>query len=235
MIRELFSWERFVICFPKIVPALSVTFQIVFVVIVIATALGIAVALIQIRKIPILYQISKVYVSFFRGTSMLVQLLLIYYGLPVIIDQILGTDINQTWGKMIFVYIAFGLNEGAFLSAIFYGAITSVPVGQMEAGYSAGLTRLQTYRRIILPQAVRIALPSFGADLIGSFQGTALVYYIGVVDVLGKARMVGANMKHYLEPYLVVAILFVIISLVIRGCFAWISSRLDYGKSRAAG
>lgn len=233
MINDLFSWERFFWCFPRIVPALSVTFKIVFVVMLIGTVWGVLVALIQIRKIPVLYQISKVYVSFFRGTSMLVQLLLIYYGLPLVVDHFFGADINQTWDKLIFVYITFVLNEGAFLSAVFYGAITSVPVGQMEAGHSVGLTRWQTYRRIILPQAIRAALPPFGSDFIGLFQSTALVYYIGVVDVMGKARQVGANQKHYLEAYLVVVVLFVVFSILIRVAFAWLNKHLDYGKGRA--
>lgn len=232
MIKDLFSWERFWTNFPRILPALSVTFQIVIVVILLGTLWGLLVALIQIRKVPVLYQISKIYVSFFRGTSMLVQLLLIYYGAPRLIDTFFGTNINQTWSKMVFVYIAFVLNEGAFLSAIFYGAITAVNVGQMEAGYSVGLTKGQTYYRIILPQAVRGALPPFGSEFIGLFQSTALVYYIGVTDVLSKAKAVGAGLGHYLEAYLVVAVIFVIISALIRAVFAFLNRHLDYGSAR---
>lgn len=230
MIKDLFSWERFFSNFPKILPALSVTFRIVIVVIILATIWGLCVALIQVRKVPVLYQISKVYVSFFRGTSMLVQLLLIYYGAPRLFDILFGTNINQTWNKMTFVYIAFVLNEGAFLSALFYGAITSVSVGQMEAGLSVGLTKPQTFLRIILPQAVRGALPPFGSEFIGLFQSTALVYYIGVTDVLSKAKAVGAGLGHYLEAYLVVAVIFVVISALIRAVFARMNHHLDYGR-----
>lgn len=232
MIKNLFSWDRFFTSFPKILPALGVTFNIVLVSAVLATILGLLVALIQVRKIPVLYQISRVYVSFFRGTSLLVQLLLIYYGFPQIIDNALGTSINQTWSPLIFVYITFALNEGAFLSAIFYGAITSVPVGQLEAGYSVGLSKSQTYRRIILPQAIRSALPPFGSNFIGLFQSTALVYYIGVVDVMGKAKAVGVKAGHYLEAYLVVAVIFVVICAVMRAILAYMNNRLSYGRTR---
>lgn len=232
MINDFFSWERFFSNIPRILPSLSVTFQIVLVVVTAGTIWGLFTALVQIRRIPVLYQISRVYVSFFRGTSMLVQLLLIYYGMPRLVDSIFGTNINQTWGKMIFVYIAFGLNEGAFLSAIFYGAITSVNVGQLEAGYSVGLTKWQTYRRIILPQAIRGALPPFGSQFIGLFQSTSLVYYIGVTDVLSKAKAVGANQGHYLEAYLIVAVIFVVVSALIRALFACLNRHLDYGSAR---
>lgn len=230
MINDLFNWERFFSNIPRILPALAVTFKIVFVVIIIGTLWGLLVALIQLKRVPVLYQISKVYVSFFRGTSMLVQLLLIYYGLPRLLDNLLGTNINQTWGKLIFVYITFVLNEGAFLSAIFYGAITSVNAGQFEAGYSVGLTHFQTFRRIILPQAIRGALPPFGSEFIGLFQSTSLVYYIGVTDVLSKARAVGAGLGHYLEAYLVVAVLFVVISALIRAVFSYLNRHLDYNN-----
>lgn len=232
MVKNLFSWERFFSSFPKILPALGTTFHIVLVSAFFATILGLLAALIQIRKVPVLHQISKVYASFFRGTSLLVQLLLIYYGLPRIIDSVLGTSINQTWGPLIFVYITFSLNEGAFLSAIFYGAITSVSAGQLEAGYSVGLTKSQAYRRIVIPQAIRAALPPYGSDFIGMFQSTALVYYIGVVDVMGKAKAVGAKLGHYLEAYLVVAVIFVEICALMRALLAYLNHHLDYGKTR---
>jgi L-cystine transport system permease protein len=232
MINNLFSWERFFSEIPKILPALGTTFRIVLVSALFATVIGVIIALIQIQKIPVLHQISKVYVSFFRGTSLLVQLLLIYYGIPQIIDALLGTSINQTWGPIIFVYITFACNEGAFLSAIFYGAITSVPVGQLEAGYSVGLTKAQIYRRIIIPQAIRSALPPFGTDLIGLFQSTALVYYIGVVDLMGRAKAVGSKAGHYLEAYLIVAVVYVVLCAIMRLVFAYFNRHLDYGKNR---
>lgn len=229
---DFFSWDRFFTAFPKILPSMGVTLNIVAVVTVIGTVWGILLAMVQIRKIPVLCPLSKIYVSFFRGTSMLVQLLLIYYGLPKLVDSIFGTDLNQSLGKIFFVYITFILNEGAFLSAVFYGAITSVNVGQLEAGYSVGMTKNQVYRRIILPQAVRTALPPFGSDLVALFQSTTLVYYIGVTDVLGRARALGAARKHYLEAYLAVAVIFVIVSGIIRLAFARLNESLNYGRDR---
>ena len=105
-------------------------------------------------------------------------------------------------------------------------------MGQLEAGYSVGMTKNQVYRRIILPQAVRTALPPFGSDLVALFQSTTLVYYIGVTDVLGRARALGAARKHYLEAYLAVAVIFVIVSGIIRLAFARLNESLNYGRDR---
>lgn len=162
---------------------------------------------------------------------MLVQLMLVYYGLPVLIDSAFGTNINREWGAIIFAYITFILNQGAFLSAIFYSAITSIPYGQTEAGLSVGLTEIQAFKRIILPQMVRVALPPFGSDLVGLFQNSSLVFLIGVTDIMGRAKTIGTATKHVLEAYVFVAIIYIIISLIIRGVFRHLNKRLEFGRS----
>lgn len=228
---ELFKWERFFENIPKIVPYLSVTFAIVMVATILGVLLGIVIAFINMKKIPVLHQFFKVYVSFMRGTPMLVQLMLVLYGLPILIDSAFGTNINREWGAIIFAYITFTLNQGAFLSAIFYSAITSIPYGQTEAGLSVGLTEIQTFRRIILPQMVRVALPPFGSDLVGLFQNSSLVFLVGVTDIMGRAKTIGTATKHVLEAYVFVAIIYIVISLIIRGVFRYLNYKLDFGKS----
>lgn len=226
----LFSVGRFFENITKIVPYLSVTFAIVFFSTAFGTILGIIIAFINMKKIPVLHQFFKLYISFMRGTPMLVQLMLIYYGLPVLIDGIFGTTINRDWGAIIFAYITFSLNQGAFLSAIFYGAITSIPYGQTEAGLSVGLNEVQTFRRILFPQMIRIVLPSFGTDLVGLFQNSSLVFLVGVIDIMGRAKSIGAATKHVLEAYLFVTIIYIIISITIRGLFGYLNKKLDYGR-----
>lgn len=227
---DLFSGDRFLENIPKIVPYLSVTFAIVIFATVLGVILGIFIAFINMKKLPVLHQFFKVYVSFMRGTPMLVQLMLVYYGLPVLIDSTFGTTINREWGAITFAYITFILNQGAFLSAIFYSAITSIPYGQTEAGLSVGLTEIQTFKQIILPQMVRVALPPFGSDLVGLFQNSSLVFLIGVTDIMGRAKTIGSATKHVLEAYIFVAIVYIIISLIIRGLFRYFNEKLDYGK-----
>lgn len=229
---ELFSWNRFFENIPKIVPYLTVTFSVVIYATVFGVLLGVLIALIRIKKVPLVNQIFSVYVSFMRGTPMLVQLMLIYFGLPSFIDSVFGTNINREWNKVIFAYITFILNQGAFLSAIFYSAISAIPIGQLEAGYSVGLTGFQSFRRILLPQAVRIALPPFGSDLVGLFQNSSLVFLIGVTDIMGRAKTIGTATKHVIEAYAFVAVIYIVISLLIRFLFTLTNRRLDYGRSR---
>ncbi|MBE7719172.1 MAG: amino acid ABC transporter permease [Lacrimispora celerecrescens] len=227
---KLFGWERFFENIPKILPYLSVTFLIVIYATVLGVLLAVFIVLTELKRIPVLYPFFKVYVSFMRGTPMLVQLMLIYYGIPALIDPVLGTNINRGWSAVTFAYITFILNQGAFLSAIFYGAITSVPYGQTEAGLSVGLTELQTFRRILLPQMVRIALPPFGSDLVGLFQNSSLVFLIGVTDIMGRAKSIGAATKHVLEAYVFVVIIYIVISLTIRLLFYYLNTKLEYGR-----
>lgn len=226
---KLFAWDRFYENIPKILPYLSVTFSIVVYATVFGVLLGMVIVLVQIKKIPGLSQLVKVYVSFMRGTPMLVQLMLVYYGIPALLDPILGTRINREWGAVNFAYVTFILNQGAFLSAIF-SAITSIPYGQTEAGLSAGLTEFQTFYRIVLPQMVKTALPPFGSDLVGLFQNSSLVFLIGVTDIMGRAKTIGTATKHVLEAYVFVVIIYIVISLSVRLLFFRLNNKMKYGK-----
>ncbi len=159
---------------------------------------------------------------------MLVQLMLIYYGLPLLINSIFKVNVGRSWSALIFTYITFLLNQGAFLSSIIYSSLASVPIGQTEASYSVGLTTFQSFQRIVVPQAIRIALPAFGSDLVGVFHNASLVFSIGVIDIMGRAKTISAATGHALEAYLIVSIVFVIISLLLRGSFAYLNKKLDY-------
>ena len=107
---------------------------------------------------------------------------------------------------------------------MFRGATEAIPIEQTEAAISVGLTRFQTFRRIIFPQMLRIVLPAFGNDFVGLFQGTSLVYLLGVMDVMGRARTVGTSSGHFLEPYLAALVLYVVISIILTFLF-WLLDR----------
>ncbi|MCD8159490.1 MAG: amino acid ABC transporter permease [Clostridiales bacterium] len=230
MSGSLFSWDRFFSSVPQILPYLAVTFKIVTAATIAGVLLGILVALVRIYKTPVLYQICTVYISFMRGTPMLVQMFLILYGLPFFLGPIFGSNIGRTWDKIYFAYITFILNQGAFLSSIFYSAIKSVPIGQTESGLSVGLTGFQNFTRIVLPQAVKTALPPFGTDFVGLFQNVSLVSTIGVIDIMGRATSIGSATNHALEAYLFVALIYIIISLFMRYVFAKTDVKLSFGK-----
>lgn len=227
---DLFSFERFLHNIPILLPYLIENLKVLFYATLFGVLLGLLVTAVRIKKIPVLHQIITVYISFMRGTPMLVQLMIVYYGLPLAIDPIFGTNIGRNWEPSIFAYTTFVLNQGAFLSSIFLSAIQAIPKGQSEAAYSVGLTGIQSFYRIVAPQAVRIALPPFGTDFIGVLHNASLVYVIGVVDLVGRAKAIGSATGHILEAYLIVALIFVACSLGVRILFEILSKKLDYGN-----
>ena len=217
-----FQWERLETAFHQILPCLSVTVQIVLWATVIGGVLGILLSQILIRRIPVLRQIARIFISFIRDTPLLVQMMLCYYGFPVILGLI-GIDASR-WDRLVFAFLAYGLNQAGFLAEMFRGATEAIPIEQTEAAISVGLTRFQTFRRIIFPQMLRIVLPAFGNDFVGLFQGTSLVYLLGVMDVMGRARTVGTSSGHFLEPYLAALVLYVVISIILTFLF-WLLDR----------
>jgi L-cystine transport system permease protein len=173
--------------------------------------------LFRIYKTPLLNQIAAVYISFIRGTPILVQMFIVYYGLPEVL-LIIGVNINR-WDKMIFVILTYGLNMAAFMAEIIRAAITSVPIGQTEAAYSVGMTRIQTFLRIIAPQALLAALPSLGINMVGLLQDSSIAFSLGIIDVMGKAKVIGASTYHTLEGYTGAAVIFLVLCILLeKGC-----------------
>ncbi len=227
---EFFSWQRVVLNFPILIKKLPVTFEIVAVAFSLGFILALLIATARIKKIPILNQILTVFISFERGTPLLVQMLVVYYALPLVLQAFFGID-TRRWDKIIFVDLALILNQGVFLGEVFRGAITSIPKGQKEAAIACGMTDFSAFTKIVLPQAVRVALPATGLNLIGLFQETSLVFMIGVMDIIGRASALGATSGHSLESYLIIAVLFLSINFVLTGIMTKISKNLSYGSN----
>ena len=226
--EDLFSIQRFLADIPRLIPYFTVTLKIVAWAAISGSVLGIIIMLLRVWQIRGIQMFLRGYVSFMRGTPMLVQLLIAFYGLPGLLRAI-GIPAAR-WDKLVFVCIAFSLNEGAFISEIFRSAILSIPVGQLEAAYSIGLTRPQAFYHVLMPQSLRIALPALGSDFIGLFQGSSLAFLLGVVDIMGRAKSLGAASHHALEGYVFVALLFMAVSLLLRSIFFYLDKRLLYGR-----
>ena len=229
---KYFDWNRFVKVIPQILPYFQITLKMVVVVVVIATLLAIFLAVLRINKIPVIHQILGFYISYMRDTPLLCQLFVIYYGLPVLIRMWFGININR-WNAIYFAEIALILNEAAFMGETFRGAIESVPKVQREAGFSIGLSRGRVFTRIVLPQAIRVIIPSYGNSVAGMFQATSLCYQIGVLDLMGRASSLGSATSHLFEPYFVVAIIYIIVSLIIKLIFDLIEKKMNYGIAYA--
>ena len=222
---DYFSWERMGSAAKQILPCLWVTVKVVFIADLAGIILGLFISEVRMKRAPVLYQIATVFISFLRGTPLIVQLMHSYYFIP----RLLGVfGINAVrWPKLVFAYIAYGLNQTAFVGEMFRSSIEAIPPGQIEAARSLGFKGLQTYRHVIIPQMIRIVLPAFGNDFVGLFQGTSLVYLLGIMDVLGRAKAVGTFSGHYLEPYLIALIIYVIISLVLNFGFSRLEKHLE--------
>lgn len=225
--NEFFSWQRVWENFPRLVVKLPITFEIVVIAFCVGIVLGILISFAEIKKTPVLHQVLQVFISFERGTPLLVQMLVMYYGLPLVLQSVFGLD-TRGWEKLTFVIITYTLNQAAFTSQLFRGAILSIPKGQKEAALACGLTQVQSFVRIVLPQAVRIAVPGVGLELIGLFQDTSLVCMVGVVDILGRAQALGSLTRHTFESYLIVAFVFVVISLLLAGLNKLIDKKLSF-------
>lgn len=222
---DIFSIERFVKCFPKILEKFPITLIIVAASIFFGVIIGLGMAIARIRKVIIINGLSRILISYVRGTPVIVQLFVVYYGIPVFINAIFHIDINS-WNKMIFVLITYSLNQGGFIAEHFRAAIQAVDTGQTEAGYSVGLNEKQTFFRIIAPQAFVIALPGLSTLVIGLFHGTALAYMVGIMDMMGKVRSISAITYHSLEGYVSVTIIFTVVSILLEQAFKLLSSRL---------
>lgn len=210
--------------FPKILAHLNVTLLIVAFSLIIGFLLGILLAIFRLYKVPVLNQVSIFYISFIRGTPIIVQMFIVFYGLPLLLGKI-GIDINR-WDKLYFVIVTYGLNSAAFLAEIFRSSIGSVPIGQTEAAYSVGLTTFSTITRIVAPQAVITALPSLGTTIIGLLQDTSIAFTLGIIDVMGEVQAIAANTRRTIEGYVDAAIIFLILAVILERSFAALEKSL---------
>lgn len=181
---------------------------------VLGLALGLAIALLRLSPFRVLRAVAGFYVSFIRGTPLLVQLFLIYYGLAQFgwrIDPIPAALIGLT------------LNVGGYASETLRGAIASIERGQWEAAYSIGMTSSQAMRRVILPQAARVALPPLGNTFISLIKDTSLAATIQVPELFRQAQLITARTYEVFTMYLTAAALYWIMSSVL----AWLQHRAE--------
>ncbi len=188
---------------PALLKATPVTLGFALAAMLLGLPLGFLVALSRLSRFGALRRVSGVFVSFIRGTPLLVQIFMVYYGLPS-----LGLTLSPIAGGV----IALTLNAAAYLSETIRAAILSIGRGQREAGTSLGLTDSQVMRLIVLPQAARVALPSLSNTLIGLVKDTSLVSVITVVELLRSAQLEIARTFEPFGPYLAAALIYWVIS-----------------------
>ena len=179
---------------------------------VIGIVIGTLIATVRVvpkyKTLPrVLNGICSVYVSFFRGTPMVAQLLLFYYVmLPLMGINMSGVKVSV---------IVFGLNSGAYISEIMRSGIQSVDGGQMEAGRAVGLSFATTMMKIVIPQAVKNILPTLGNEFIALIKETSVVSFVGAADLYVAFNYIGSNSYEFMVPYLVMAAIYIVLVLVI--------------------
>ncbi|MDR3115576.1 MAG: amino acid ABC transporter permease [Treponema sp.] len=227
---KLFDFKLVFTQIPRVIPYLPITMEIALISFAGSLLIGFVVAIVKIKQIRIIAPLVGFYVSFTRGTPVLVQLYLTYYGIPMFlegINQVYGTAFNTNGiAPILFALVALAFNEGAYASESIRAAIESVDKGQMEAALSIGMTTFQALRRIILPEALVVALPSLGNSFIGLIKGTSLVFVTAVVEMTAAGKLMASRNFRYFEMYITLAIVYWMITSIVSRLLHWGEKRL---------
>lgn len=189
-----------------LLPGLTMTIPLTAIAFTLALGIAVVVALVQYANIKVLKQLARIYIWIFRGTPLLVQLFVIFYGLPgvgILIDPFPAA------------VIVFSLNEGAYCAETIRAALESVPIGQLEAGYCVGMSYMQIMRRILLPQAMRTAFPPLSNSLIAMVKDTSLAANITVTEMFMVTQRIVARTYEPLVLYIEVGFIYLLFSTVL--------------------
>ena len=212
------KWDQFVDVFiaqgayEKVLEGLKNTLIIAIAGLIIGIIVGILIATVRVvpkyKRLPrVLNGICSFYVGLFRGTPMVVQLLVCFYVLlPILGIKMSGVEVSV---------LVFGLNSGAYISEIMRGGIMSVDGGQMEAGRAMGLSFATTMRMIVIPQAIKNIIPTLGNEFIALIKETSVVSFVGASDLYVAFNYIGSNSYEFMVPYLVMAVIYIAIVMLI--------------------
>ena len=213
----------------KIMQAFPTTLEILLLSLLFSLLLGALVTVGSLSKNKTAQSVSKGYISFMRGIPTLVMIFLLYLGMPKVIPAM------GAWNKKVFLIATLSFTVSANMAEMMRSSYLAVNKGQKEAAYSVGMKSFTAFRRIIFPQALGIAIPTLGNNIILLFKETSLAFTIGVVDILGKARAIsganyGANM---LEVYLGTAIIFWVVCVALEQITKVVEKTYTKGRKRA--
>lgn len=219
-----FKINYFISVFPKLIKALPITMSIAIIGMSFGIILGTIITFMRRTKHSHINTIFNTYVSFFRGTPLMVQMFLFFFGMPQIIPSFAKVP---AYGAAILVMT---INSSAYISEVVRSSLLAVDKGQMEAALAMGMSRFRTMERIVLPQAFKIAIAPLGNTFISMVQGTAIVFMIGLKDIMGISKMTAAASYRFFETYLAVGIIYWIITLIITKLIALLERNLNYEK-----
>jgi polar amino acid transport system permease protein len=190
--------------------------------------LGLVAALMRMSKLRVLRSLSGLYVWFFRGTPVIVQIFFVYYGINILfgvalIPNTLDLRFFVLGGAALAGILALGINEGAYMREIIRAGIDAIDKGQMEAARSLGMTYGLAMRRIVLPQAARVIVPPLGNEFNNMLKTSSLVFFIGVQELFGNADIFYSQTFQPVEAFFAVAIWYLLLTTI----WTWIQSRIE--------
>ncbi len=225
-----FLVETFFIALSGVPVALAITTVALF----IALPSGFLLALTRINRIPVLHRFAQVYVSFVRGTPIIIQIFIVYSSVPLLLTSMFTKfnidmnvyDVHPIW----YAFIVFSFNTTAVLIEVFRSALSTVNKGQLEAAQSVGLTNVQAFRRIIIPQALVVALPNICTTTINLIKATSLGYAMSLQEITLKAKVAANVGYNYVEAYIDIFLVYLILCSVVEYAFKRYEKRLSKYK-----
>lgn len=224
----------------KVLAGIPVTLEITIITLLIAGPLAFLFAIARTENRKVAGRLIAAYVSFIRGTPVILQILFLYSLLPSLLNHlirnVLQLDYNIfNWNPIIYAYVVFIINNLAVLTEVFRSALGTVNQGQLEAGLAMGMTKGQTYIRIIIPQAMVAAMPNLCNSTIGLLKSTSLAYMMGVKEITSIARTAAAYGYDYIEAYLDIFFVYLVLCTVVQLIFKEIEKKMSAYKKLLAG
>lgn len=209
---------------PALLGGALITVQITAVTLIFGSIGGIGLGIARLSKIKPLSLFARVYIDFFRGTPLLIQLFIIYFGIPPLLRSI---GINFSFDQWTAAILGLSLNSAAYLAEIVRGGIQSVESGQKEASESLGLGSLQTMQYVIFPQALRRMIPPLGNEFITLLKDTSLVAFIGYQELFRSGQLIVAKNFRAFEIYITVALIYLALTGLSSQVFSWLERKMN--------
>lgn len=227
---KLFDFELVWKQIPELLAYLPITLELAAAAMVLGLAIGLVLAVVKIRRVPVLYQLVSFYISLVRGTPVLVQLYIAYFGIPMIFKAMnlrFGTNLQAAdVPGFVYAVAALGINQSAYSAEVIRSALMSADDGQVEAASAIGMTYFQALRRIILPEAITVALPTLGNLLITMIKSTSLAFTCAVVEMTAQGKIIGGRTYRYFEVYVSLALIYWVITIVIEQILKLLEKKL---------
>lgn len=225
MINFAKIWEILVTKFPAFMEGVEITLQLAFFTVLLGSLLGLVVAICRRTRLAPLRGLMNIYVAFIRGTPLLVQVLLVVYGLPQ-----LGVKLP----RMTLCIIALVINSGAYMAELIRAGLQSVEKGQVEAAESLGMSSGQTMLYIILPQAVKVTLPAMGNEFVAIIKESSILYAVGVYELTYQAYKLASVNYYYIETMIVAALIYFVLTYVATKLLGLLERRMRRADTSAA-